>query len=229
MKINTTIIVISVSALLLLASTAHISADKKDLPKETKDGLVLNEDAKVDIAYVRPNVDWKKYKTFYFRTLNVSDEAKDASPKQHSSRRGHMGESWIIPEKDIELMKTEFARIMTESMEDAGYTVVTEPQSDTLIIAAEVVDIYLKAPIEDSRKSYASRGATYTDGAGSMTIAAALADADEMRVLAYIADNRYPSSMWSQNTRISNVNDMKGLYRTWGKKLAKGLKKAQDK
>ena len=219
---NTTLI-ISLFLAVVMSSVTYAKADKKDLPKETKDGLVLKEDAEVDIAYIRPNVDWNKFKTVYFRTLIVSDEAKDATPDKPGSRRGHLGESWIIPEKDIVLMQEEFARIMTEEMVDEGFTVVDEPQAGTLVVAAEVVDIYLTAPIEKSRRSYGSSGAIYTEGGGSITIAAALADAEDNRILAYIADNRYPSQMWHKNTRVSNIADMKSLFRVWGSKLANGL------
>ena len=85
---NTTLI-ISLFLAVVMSSVTYAKADKKDLPKETKDGLVLKEDAEVDIAYIRPNVDWNKFKTVYFRTLIVSDEAKDATPDKPGSRRGH--------------------------------------------------------------------------------------------------------------------------------------------
>ena len=209
----------------LLLSGLMINADDEP-PKEYK-GMLLKEDAKIDIAYVRPGVDWKKFKTVYFRKLDVTAEAKDASPDNKSRSNRRMRESWIIPDKDIELIKTEFARYMEETLTKAGIKVVSEINPDTLIIVPTIIDIYLAAPIEKSRKNYTSRGGTYTEGAGSMTIGATFADGSDMHVIAYAEDNRYPSSWWQKNTRQSNLSEMRRLFRYWGKNLGKALNKVQ--
>lgn len=210
---------------ILLASLAY-SGDKD--PVKEINGMLLKEDAKVDLAYVKPDVDWKKYKTIFIRTLNVTDEAKDATPDRAPTGRGHFGDSWIIPEKDIQLMKTEFTRIMKESMKKEGVSIVTEIGVDTLVIIPTITDIYLKAPIEKSRTSNRSRGGVYSDGGGSMTLNAVFADGSNMKVIAYAVDNKYPSSMWSRNTRIQNISDMKRLFRSWGKMLAKSLNEINE-
>ena len=201
---------------------------KDNQPQKEIDGMLLKEDAKVDLAYVRPGVDWKKFKTVYIRALNVTDEAKDATPDRKPKGRGHLRDSWIIPEKDIQLMKSEFTRIISESMEKGGLSIVEEVRADTLVIIPAIIDIYLKAPIERSRSSNNARGGVYTDGAGSMTLSAVYADGSSMQVIAYAVDNKYPSSMWSRNTRIQNISDMKRLFRSWGKMLAKSLSNIQE-
>ena len=219
---------LTLTIVFLLSPFAVQAADKKP-PEQIGDGLVLKKDSKVDFAYVKPDVDWQKYKTIYIRQLSVTDEAKDATPKKKPSRKGHLGESWIIPEKDISLMQEEFTRIMKEALAKEGYQVVEQPQADTLVIVPVIIDIFLKAPIEESRKTHKSRGGTFTDGAGSMTVAASFADGEDLRVLAYAVDNKYPSSMWSRNTRIQNISDMRAVFKSWGKMLAKTLKKIQEK
>ena len=165
----------------------------KDPVKEIH-GMLLKEDAKVDLAYVKPDVDWKQYKTVYIRTLNVTDEAKDATPDKAAKGRGHLRDSWIIPEKDLQLMKTEFTKIMSQTMEKEGLTIVEEIGVDTLVIIPTIIDIYLRAPIEKSRSTHSGRGGVYTEGAGSMTLSAVFANGADMKVIAYAVDNKYPSS-----------------------------------
>ena len=217
---------IIVSTFLLIAANTQAKEEKP--PKEIADGLVLKEGTKADIAYVRPNVDWSKYQSVYFRQLKVTDEARDATPKHNKRRRGHLGESWVIPEKDITMMQAEFSRIMKEELADGKLKVVDTPQKDTLVIVPVIIDVYLNAPIEKTRKTHQSRGGTFSEGAGSLTIAATFGDGEDMRVLAYTVDKKYPSSVWSRNTRVQNVSDMKRVFRSWAKMLNKSLSKIKE-
>ena len=214
--------------LILIISICTISAYAKDKPPSEYKGMLLKEDAKVDLAYVRPDVDWKKFKSVYIRTLTVTEEAIDASEGHRHTGPGTRRESWIIPEKDVELMKSEFTKIMKESFIKAGINVVNEVAADTLVIVPTIIDIHLNAAIEKSRKNYASRGGTYTEGAGSMTLSAIFADGDNLRVVAYAVDNKYASSFWKKNTRMQNISDMKRVFRSWGKSLGKAFNKKQE-
>ncbi len=218
--------IIKLAIISILSISINVIASD-DPPKEFN-GMLLNEDAKVDLAYSRPDVDWKKFNTIYIRELSVTDEAKDATPRRPETGRGHRRDSWIIPEKDIQIMKDEFTKRIVKAIEDSGLKVVTEIQADTLVLLPNVIDIYLTAPIEKSRDNYGARGSTFTDGAGSMTISVTFADGGTKQVIAYAVDNRYPSSMWSRNTRIQNISEMKRLFNSWGKSLAKAIKKIKQ-
>lgn len=202
-------------------------AQNAKLPHTTKDGLVLNKDSKADLAYILPDVDWKKYKTIYFRPLIVSDEAKDATPKDPNKSRKARRESWIIPEKDVVLMQNEFAKIMKKQLEKKDLSVVESPGKNSLIIVPTILDIYLVAPIESSRQTFSARGGTYTQGSGSLTIGAIFADGETYRVLAKVVDTRHSTALWRKNTRLSNISEMKSAYNRWGKNLAKKLKEIQ--
>ncbi|MFT5520345.1 MAG: hypothetical protein ACI9IA_000936 [Enterobacterales bacterium] len=215
----------------LIISISTLTLFGENTPPKEVNGMILKEDAKVDLAYIRPGVNWKKYSSIYIRELKVSDEAIDATPNSSNRGRRHLRESWIIPEKDIQLMKEEFARKMIVSLEKSGMKVITDVtkvKTDTLIMLPEILDIYLNAPIEKSRESYARRGGLYTDGAGSMTIAATFADSESMQVIAYAVDNKYPTSFWSLNNRVSNIADMRRLFGYWAKNLSKALTKVKE-
>lgn len=190
-------------------------AQQKNPPNTIDDGLILNENSVADLAYVREGMDLSKYKNIFLRPLTVTTEARDATPSRGATRG-----SWIIPEKDVELMEFEFAKIMTEEFEKGGFSLVDGPGKDTLIIAASIVDIFLTAPIESTR---AYRGRTFTILGGSLTIAAAFADGEDFEVLAQVVDTKRSTSYWRENTRASNIADMRRIYRSWGRSVVNKL------
>jgi hypothetical protein len=79
----------------------------------------------------------------------------------------------------------------------------------------KVINIRLNAPIENTRRSYSSRGMVMSGGAGSMSIAAVLADGATGQVIAEAADRKYPSDIWRVNNRVSNLADAKEIFRFW--------------
>ena len=148
------------------------------------EGLVEFEEARVDIAYILPDVDWNKYQTFYILPLTATPEARDATPKS-LGRRPHMGESYLLEQRDVDDMIEDFADVMKKELQRKGtYQVVDKVGDDTLIIAAAIVDIELMAPIERTRGNYTGRGGTYTEYGGSLVISAVLAEGETRQILA---------------------------------------------
>lgn len=210
----------SLGILLLLSVPATAQEEEIPLPE----GLVEFENAKVDFAALRPGVDWSKYKTVMVYELAVTPAARDATPRSGKAHR-YPGESWVLRDRDIEMMQEEFAEIMEKELPKGGFSFVTEPQADTLIIVPTIIDILLTAPIEDTRRTSTSRGAVYTEGAGALTIAVILADGETREIVAEGIDQRYPASanMWRENTRVFNIGDMRSIFRAWGRMLRKRL------
>ncbi len=211
-----------------IIQTKESQAKEPELPEKLDNGLLLQKDSKANIVYIRPAVDWKKYDKIYFRTLKVTDEAKDATPENYRRSAGHLRESWVIPEKDIELMRKEYAQLMQQTLVKEGLRVVETIDSSTLIIVPAIVDIFLTAPIEKSRATSRSRGDTYTETSGSITIMATFADGGTNRVLAEVMDKKFAHKMWRRNTRVQNISDMRMIFRKWGRMLADSLKKVQS-
>jgi len=187
------------------------------------EGLVEMPDAKADIAYIRPGVDWGKYKTFYVHSLAVTPEAQDATPDT-LSMRSHLGESYVLADKDIDALGDLYLEETRKELERKGmFEVVDEPQADSLIVVAAIVDIYMTAPIERTRRMESARGGTVTPYAGSLTVSAALADGETGQVLARVLDRRYPHQMWRKNTRINNAHDARQIFQAWARQLRSRL------
>lgn len=172
------------------------------------------------LVYVRPGTDWARFRSVQIMPLVIRPEVSDATPRGQR-RRGR--ESFILRDRDVADLKRIFDESMRTELERNGFTVVGEPRADTLVIAAELTDIVLNAPIESTRRSAVGRGRTYTQGAGSMAIRAVLADGDSRTVVAAAADRTYGQSFWGPNTRGGNVGQARSAFRSWARQLSNGL------
>lgn len=217
MKVKLTMMVL----VMLVAFPAAAQAFQADPEAE---GLVKYEDAKVDIAYILPGVDWNKYKTIYLSPLRVTPEARDATPDRLRTR-SYLGGSWILDDRDVRVMVEAYDKIMRKELgERGGFTFVDEPQMDSLIIVAAIVDIYLSVPIERTRRGATGRGGVYDQIGGGMTLSAVLGDPETNLVIARAVDTRYPTAgLWSENSRVRNIGDMRQVFRAWARNFRKRL------
>jgi hypothetical protein len=128
----------------------------------------------------------------------------------------------------LAVRKKAYMDSMRDKLGSAGYAIVDTPGADTLVVATSVANIRLSAPIERTRRSYTSRGTVYSQGGGSITITAALADGGTGQVVAEVADSRWPNSdIWRMNTGVSNLADAKQAFSFWAKALRDRLKSVQ--
>lgn len=183
-----------------------------------EDGLVEAKSS-LDMAFVLPGVDWTKFKKVNVYPLAVTPEAQDASRRGNRSS-GRRGESWIIRDSDIRMMKDEFARIIQREIEKKdGFEVVAISDAETLVVIPQIIDIYLTAPPQRAP----SRNEVFTETSGSLTISVILADGDTGEIIARAEDKRTASRLWRENTRIRNVQDMRRIYSAWGRQFRERL------
>ena len=112
---------------------------------------------------------------------------------------------------------------MRDALSKAGYSFVTTPGADTLVIAAQIVDLRLNAPVESSRLSYSSRGRVYSRGAGSMSVGAVLADGPTWQVLAQIGARSYSADVWQINNSTTNRAEARRAFNKWARALSDRL------
>ena len=189
------------------AATAEPPAGQNPL----LNGLTPVSDARVQLAYVRPGTDWSKYHTVEIRPLRVPDTVRDAAPSGAS--RTSFRESYVLGDKEVTKLQQAYADAMRSKM--TGYNLVSAAGPDTLIIQAQIVKIRLNAPIERTRQSYSSSGRVYSQGGGSIVMAAVFADGETGRVLGVAADASYPNSYWGINNSVSNFAEAKRAFNKW--------------
>jgi hypothetical protein len=195
--------------------------------RTTSEGLVERNVRGIDVAFVRPGADWRKYRTILILPLIIPPEARDGSGNQRNTT--HPGESYILRQKDVEDIQAGYERQMREEFtKDGRFTLVTEPQADTLVIASSILRLILAAPIESSRANYAGRGHTFTTDSGAATMASTFADGGDYTVLARIADNRYGNDMGGMNTRVRSLANMNMMFSQWGRAIRERLEGIQD-
>ena len=204
------------AVLLCLALT---SSAGQEAPQTLSNGLTRIPAAKVQLAYLRPGTDLTKYKTVHIQTLVVPTTVRDTKPK---GERPRMGESYLLRDKDVADIQKLYDEAFRKVFNGDGFSVVDNPQAGTLIVATEVTNITLKAPLEDTRNA-GQRQITISEGGGSISIRAAMADGGSGEVIAAVADSRYANDLWQRNTRVQNIADLSRIFSGWARALEKRM------
>ncbi|HKD46066.1 MAG TPA: DUF3313 family protein [Rhizomicrobium sp.] len=171
--------------------------------------------AKVKFAKIRPGTDWSKYKTIALSNLRVPAEVRDAKPK---GTRPSFGESYVLGDKEVAALQSAYADAMKDAL-GKSYTFVTTPGPDTMIINGEILDITLTAPVESTRRTYASAGRTYSRTAGTIALGMVIADGTTNQVIAMMADQHVPNDVWQINNATTNMAQAKYAFGRWGRAL----------
>ena len=190
-----------------------------DTPKMLSNGLTRVPNTKVQLAYLRPGTDLTKYKTVHIQALVVPPTARDTKPK---GERPRIGESYLLRDQDVADIQKLYAEAFRKVFESGGFSMVDTPQAGTLIVATQVSNITLKAPLEHTRGG-GQRMTTYSEGGGSIAIQAVLADGGTGEVIAAVADSKYANDLWQRNTRVQNIADLRRAFSEWARALAKRM------
>lgn len=190
-----------------------------DAPQTLSNGLTRIPNTKVQLAYLRPGTDLTKYKTVHIQTLVVPPTARDTKPK---GERPRIGESYLLRDQDVAAIQKLYAEAFRKTFGSGGFSMVDVPQAGTLIVATQVTNITLKAPLEHTRGG-GQRTTTYSEGGGSISIQAVLADGGTGEVIAAVADSKYANDLWQRNTRVQNIADLSRAFSGWARALAKRM------
>jgi hypothetical protein len=191
-----------------------------DPPQQLPNGLQRVQTDKVVLAYVRPGTDWTKYKTIFLQKLVVPANARNTAPAGASPE---FGESYMMTAADVSQLQDAFSKSMRKVLGNNGFTFVTTPQADTLIVAPEIVKIVLSAPIQNTREGYSGMGVTLTQGGGAIEIEAVLADGATNDILADVVDRKYGSNVWGLNNSVTNWAEAGDVFDQWANDLSDKL------
>jgi len=205
-------------AIALLCVT-FASAAGQEPPQTLGSGLTRIPAAKVQFAYLRPGTDLSKYKTVHIQTLVVPPTVRDTKPK---GERPRIGESYLLRDQDVADIQKLYDQAFRKVFSGGGPSVVDTPQAGTLIVATEVTNITLKAPLEDTRNA-GQRQITISEGGGSISIKAVMADGGSGEVIAAVADGKYANNLWQRNTRVQNIADLSRIFSGWARALEKRM------
>src|SRR5215469_2012553 len=208
------------SALVLAVLFGAPALAQQSAPQTLSNGLQRVQGSKLALAYVRPGTTWSKYRTVMLQPLQVPPNVRNAAPPGAFPQ---FGESYVIPDSDIAKLKQAFANSFQNALTNAGFKVVTTPQADTLIVYPEIKKILLNAPVQDTRATYSGMGFTVSQGGGSITMAAVLADGGTKTVIAEVEDRQYGSNIFGLNNSVTNFAEARNAFDTWANDLVNAL------
>lgn len=193
-------------------------------PQALQGGLERVQASKLAFAYVRPGTNLTRYRTILLKPLIVPASVRNAAS---SGASPESGESYMLSASDVAKVQSDFAQSMHNVLGSAGYTFVTTPQADTLIVQPEIVKILLDDPVESSRQTSPGGGMTFSGGGGSITIAAVLADGASNVIIAEVMDRNYGSNVQDVNDSTSNYAQAREAFDSWAGDLRDRLQGGQ--
>jgi hypothetical protein len=209
------------TTVLLTCTTGLVFAKKANLPEITEDGLHLVKDTKLALVYAEPGADLSQYKRIYMTDAYVAF-------KKHWQRSQNRQSSNRVSSDQMESIKASVAKlfkeVMTETLEEGGYELVTEVADDVLIIKPAIINLNITAP--ENRSAGMTR--TFSESAGDMTLYLELYDSVTGDLIAKALDQQYDRQtgyiQW-QN-RVTNTAAAKRIMRKWAGIMKDGLDEA---
>jgi hypothetical protein len=196
------------------ASTSKAAA----LPDDW-DGLQRRPSQDLDGVWVRPNVEFKAYKSVRLDPVQVEFD------KNWDPNEGVKSASRRISQVEIKEMREGLARgfqkELAAALQQGGYPLVEADGEETLRVGAGLVNVYINAPPRDEM----GRTKTYVVDAGEMTMAMELRDSVTGQLLARVVDTARGQELnrmqWA--TGASNAFEASQTFKTWAQVLRRGL------
>ena len=230
---------ISIGILFGSAITFGANAQTIDTSEEgvkSEEGLYLVEDAKVNIAFARPDLDLSNYSQVMVHPLEFALVENEAEAKKKQRRNCSVSvdklaactgdNPFAITEEDKSQMVEVFAEIMASHM-DKGPPIemVSEAAAGVLVFKPTIAQINITAPRDSSHysSSRSARSRVYTRSSGSITLVGQFFDGGTGELVAYIVDQQIGTDVWHSNDRVSNWGDLRLAFHNWARLFRKRL------
>lgn len=182
--------------------------------EQTVEGLERVESQGVDIAYVRPGVDFSEYNKVMIKSVEV--RFRNDWAREHP--RITLAEQQRIKQGLTELFHDTFRDVLET---EGGIPIVTEPGPDVLAMNVELIDLYITEV--DTLRGDSSR--VYVTSAGSVTLIGELQDSVTDAVLARVADHKVARTTtdFEIANRVTNSVEARRALRHWASLLRERL------
>ena len=166
-------------------------------------------------SYIKPGVNFKQYKQFSIKPLNLDDTRVIPPPWVEKPNP----KDWRMSKENQDFLRETFASAVREGVESDGkFKVVNEHTPGTL-----QVDVHLL-----SLTPWASRDEKVeTLGSGTLTFEAHVRDAATSELLAVYQGTQQVGKDYQANTPANKMTDIKQHFTDWGRNISKRLAAAQ--
>lgn len=207
---------------LLVAACALLACSETPRQAEFSDDVVIMgklhqvTNARVGQAFVDPNADFGRYSKVMLDTLDLSN-TEIIQPDRSTSAISR--KPWELNDRDIQRLQQAFSETFSEELQETGdYQVVTAPGPDVLRITASIDRIAPTASKDDASRG-TGRTRVYTEDAGSMSISFGFSDSESGEVLAIVRDARRGTPTWGPNNAVTNMSDVRFMFKRWARML----------
>ena len=203
----------------LMLSVACSGFNREKPPDITDDGLQRIISPDFELIYVRPNINLFGYDSIYMADLKVAFK-RGWQASQNISDPNRVSDRDISRIKRI--LRAEFVKVFANELAaETGYTIVTQPGQNTLILNPQIVDLYINSP----QNSSGYQMTVLSENVGSMTIKLELSDASNNEALLRISDRRQGREYggFRPQETVQNRTESDRLLRIWAKSLSKTL------
>lgn len=165
-------------------------------------GLQKVEGSRVDLAYERPGANWAKFKTVQIQPLVVPAGMRTA-------------EDLELNDEDVSALQTLYAETMRQEFYKQGFPVVEAASADTVVISAEITDLIAPNALGPQRSGSIAVKGFLTDGATNTVVAAA-------------SDRKFANRVFPEDTRETNLIQVRDALANWAHVLAADLRTRVD-
>jgi hypothetical protein len=211
-------------ALVLSACAGEPTVQRGEDAEVIQGHLNRVDNARVDFAYVDPEVDFLRYRHVRLLPLDL-DHTEIVQPGTASSAGRRIQEEWQLSERDRQDIQGAYREAMQDAMaKSEHFTVADGSGPEVLAVEAVLTRIAPSAAKDDMSSRPVGRSRVYTQGAGSTSIALALVDSESGEVLALMKDTRDgQTGAWGLNNRVTNLAEVRRVFGLWARLLADGL------
>jgi hypothetical protein len=186
----------------------------------TWDGLVQVKSKRLDLVYLQPGADFR----VYTKVIIAPTEVSFAKNWARDYNRSSVSLSSRVSEKDLQDAITAGVRQASEIFADAwakgGYSVVTTPGPDVLLVKTGVLNIQVNAPETNT----IGRSYTFSQEAGRATLFVEARDSQTGALLGRAVDQRIVGdNNVFRRTSVSNRADFRDQVSDWAKISVRGF------
>lgn len=215
----------------LLTAAAMLGCASKPLTLSQADSdiafgdLIKIENSKMDLSFVKRNVDWQKYNAIHIAKITAdNNHPENYKPPKIDKKWDGYNATFDIPESGLKKLEAEFISMAKNTFDDEQpWQYKDSVDANTLVLHIEITDIRLSAPIESSRRNQNINGRSYTQNAGSMVLKAVILDGESNEVIATSIDRAAAHDNWRLNTQVFNWSDVRTIYRSWANALKNAM------
>lgn len=180
------------------------------------------DNSRVAMAYVDPDGDYGRYTRIYLAPLDVDNVEIIQPTKGSASMSSRYNDEWELTAENKKQLQDAYRETMEKELtKDGAFAIAQSGGDDVLAIVGAITQIAPTAPKDNMT---AGRSRTYTDSAGSISIALAFEDGDSGEILAIIKDARSGNSNnWGLNNSVTNMSEVRRAFSSWAMRVREGL------